>query len=48
MDKRCGTNGEKKNAWRIKIGKPGGETPLGRRGWKDNIMTCKRVAMLRP
>jgi hypothetical protein len=33
------TNGEKKNAYRILVGKPEGKRPLGRprRRWVDNI-----------
>jgi hypothetical protein len=35
----CSTNGEKRNAYRILVGKPEEKTPLGRprRGWVDNI-----------
>jgi hypothetical protein len=35
----CSTNGEKRNAYRILVGKPEGERPLGRprRRWVDNI-----------
>jgi hypothetical protein len=29
--------GEKTNAYRILLGKPGGKRPLGRRRWVDNI-----------
>jgi hypothetical protein len=34
-----GTNGEKKNAYRLLVGKPEGKRPLERprRGWVDNI-----------
>jgi hypothetical protein len=34
------TNGEKRNAYRILVGKPEGKRPLGRpkRRWGDNIM----------
>jgi hypothetical protein len=33
------TNGEKRNAYRLLVGKPGGKKPLGRsrRRWVDNI-----------
>jgi hypothetical protein len=35
----CGRNGEKRNVYRLLIGKPGGKIPLGRlrRRWIDNI-----------
>jgi hypothetical protein len=35
----CSTNGEKKNAYSILVGKPEGKRPLGRhrRRWEDNI-----------
>jgi hypothetical protein len=35
----CSTNGEKRNAYRILMGKPEGMRPLGRprRRWEDNI-----------
>jgi hypothetical protein len=35
----CNTNGEKKNAYRLFVGKPEGKRPLGRprRRWVDNI-----------
>jgi hypothetical protein len=35
----CSTNGEKRNAYRILVGKPEGNRPLGRprRRWVDNI-----------
>jgi hypothetical protein len=35
----CNTNGEKRNAYRLLVGKPEGKTPLGRprRRWVDNI-----------
>jgi hypothetical protein len=38
MGGACSTNGEKRNAYRILVGKPGGR-PLGRprRRWVDNI-----------
>jgi hypothetical protein len=36
---RCSTNGEKKNAYRLLVGKQGGKSPLGRPRlrWVDNI-----------
>jgi hypothetical protein len=35
----CSTNGEKRNAYRLLVGKPEGKRPLGRprRRWEDNI-----------
>jgi hypothetical protein len=35
----CKTNGEKRNAYRLLVGKPDGKRPLGRprRRWVDNI-----------
>jgi hypothetical protein len=39
MDKAYSTNGEKRNTYRILVGKPEGKRPLGRpkRRWVDNI-----------
>jgi hypothetical protein len=39
MGGACSTNGEKRNAYRILVGKPEGKRPLGRprRRWEDNI-----------
>jgi hypothetical protein len=40
MGRACSTNGEKRNAYRILVGKPEGKMPLGRRRrrrWVDNI-----------
>jgi hypothetical protein len=39
MDGACSTNGEKRNAYRIFVGKPEEKRPLGRprRRWVDNI-----------
>jgi hypothetical protein len=39
MDRACSTNGEKKNAYRILMGKSEGKRPLGRprRRWVYNI-----------
>jgi hypothetical protein len=39
VDRTCGTNGEKKNVYRLLVGKPEGKRPIGRprRRWIDNI-----------
>jgi hypothetical protein len=39
--------GEKRNAYRISVGKPEGKKPLGRprRSWEDNIRTNLRDMM---
>jgi hypothetical protein len=39
MGRACSTNGAKKNAYRILMGKPEGKRPLGRprRRWVNNI-----------
>jgi hypothetical protein len=39
MGRACSTNGEKRNAYTILVGKPEGKIPLGRprRRWEDNI-----------
>jgi hypothetical protein len=39
MGEACSTNGEKRNAYRILVGKPNGKRPLERpsRRWEDNI-----------
>jgi hypothetical protein len=39
MGRACSTNGEKRNEYRILMGKPEGKRPLGipRRRWEDNI-----------
>jgi hypothetical protein len=39
MGRACGTNGEKRNAYSILVGKPEGKRPLGRprNSWVDNI-----------
>jgi hypothetical protein len=39
MGRACSTNGKKRNAYRILVGKPEGKRPLGRprRRWMDNI-----------
>jgi hypothetical protein len=39
MSGACSTNGEKRNTYRILVGKPEGKRPLGRprHRWEDNI-----------
>jgi hypothetical protein len=39
MGRACSTNGEKRNEYRILVGKPDGKRPLGRPRctWVDNI-----------
>jgi hypothetical protein len=39
MGRSCGEKGEKRNAYRLFVGKPDGKRPLGRprRRWMDNI-----------
>jgi hypothetical protein len=39
IDRACSTNGAKRNAYRILVGKPEGKRPLGRprRRWVDNF-----------
>jgi hypothetical protein len=39
MDRACSTNGAKRNAYRILVGRPEGKRPLGRprRRWVNNI-----------
>jgi hypothetical protein len=39
MGRACSTNGEKRDAYRILVGKPEGKRPLGRerRRWVNNI-----------
>jgi hypothetical protein len=39
MGRACSTNGEKRNAYRILVGKPEGKRPLGRprSRWANNI-----------
>jgi hypothetical protein len=39
MGRACSTNGDKRNAYRISVGKPECKRPLGRprRRWVDNI-----------
>jgi hypothetical protein len=39
MCRACSTNGEKRNAYKILVGKPEEKRPLGRpkRRWVDNI-----------
>jgi hypothetical protein len=44
MGRACRTNGEKRNAYRILVGKAEEKTPLGRprRRWVDNMKMCIR------
>jgi hypothetical protein len=44
MDGAWGMNGEKRNAYRILVGKPEGKRPLGRprHRWEDNIKMVLR------
>jgi hypothetical protein len=44
MGRACSTNGEKRNAYRILVGKSEGKKPLGtpRRRWVDNIKMALR------
>jgi hypothetical protein len=39
MGRACSTNGEKRNKYRMLVGKPEGRRPVGRpkRRWMDNI-----------
>jgi hypothetical protein len=47
MGRACSTNGEKRYAYRILMGKPEGKRPLGRprRRWVDNIKMDLREGM---
>jgi hypothetical protein len=48
MSRACSTNGDRRNAYRILVGKPEGKRPLGtpRSRWVDNIkMDLKRDKM---
>jgi hypothetical protein len=48
MGKACSTNGEKRNAYRVLVGKPEGKGPLGRprRRWVDsNKMDLREVGL---
>jgi hypothetical protein len=44
MVRACSTNGVKRNAYRILVGRPEGKRPLGRtsRRWVDNVKTDLR------
>jgi hypothetical protein len=44
MGRACSTNGEKRTAYRILVGKPEGKRPLGRprRRWVNNIKMVLR------
>jgi hypothetical protein len=48
MGKLFSTNGEKRNAYRIWVGKPERKSPLGRPRcrWEDNIVAYRPVAKL--
>jgi hypothetical protein len=39
MSRACSTHGEKRNEYKVLVGKPEGKRPLGRprRRWEDNI-----------
>jgi hypothetical protein len=45
MGRVCSTNGEKRNTYRILVGKPEGKRPVGRprRRWVDDIKIDVRV-----
>jgi hypothetical protein len=47
MDRARSTNGEKKNAYRILVGKLEGKRPLGRprRRWEDNVKLYLRETL---
>jgi hypothetical protein len=47
MGRTCSTNGEKRNAYGILVGKPKGKRPLGRPRckWVDNIKMDLRERM---
>jgi hypothetical protein len=49
MGRACSTNGEKRNSYRILVGKPEGKRPLGRpiRRWVDNIKMDHRDLLLK-
>jgi hypothetical protein len=47
VGRACSTNGKKRNAYTILVGKPEGKRPLGtpRRSWEDNIkMDLREIA----
>jgi hypothetical protein len=48
MGRECSTNGGKRNAYRILVGKPEGKRPLGtpRRRWVDNIKMNLRMGLI--
>jgi hypothetical protein len=45
MGESCSTNEEKRNGYRIFVGKPEGKRPLGRprRRWEDNNMDLREI-----
>jgi hypothetical protein len=48
MGRRCSTQGEKRNAYRVLVGKPEGNRPLERprRRWENNIeMDCREIRL---
>jgi hypothetical protein len=48
MVRACSTHGEKRNAYRILVGKPEGESPLGipRRRWDDIKMDVREICRM--
>jgi hypothetical protein len=45
MGRACSTDGEKRNAYRILVGKPEGKRPLGRprRRWEDIKINIRKI-----
>jgi hypothetical protein len=41
VDKACSTNGKKRNAYRILVGKPEGKRPLGRHRHRGRIILIR-------
>jgi hypothetical protein len=48
MDRTCSTNRERRNTYRVLVGKPEGKKPVGRprRRWDDDIKLELREIML--